>query len=96
MHADLQQPSGNTWRALYLEALFEADPIKMPERTAEAEQALYLRERQLWYSDGAHTKEKLALTGAMRALEVLRTIHGYPPGDPAPGQARSGIPRRSE
>jgi hypothetical protein len=67
----------NAWRAVYLAALFEADPAKLLERIAEAEYALNLRERELWYSGGDHAREKLALTGAMRALEALRNIHQY-------------------
>jgi hypothetical protein len=75
MRADSEPTTESAWRASYLAALFEADPAKILGRIAEAEQALYLRERELWYSGGDHTKEKVALTGAMRALEALRTIH---------------------
>ncbi|SRR5579871_548674 len=78
MRADSEPTTECAWRAAYLTALFEADPAKIHARIAEAEQALYLRERELWYSAGDHTKEKLALTGAMRALEALRNIHKYP------------------
>jgi hypothetical protein len=78
MQADSEQSSESGWRALYLAALFEANSAKLLERIAEAQSAINFRERELWYSGGDHTKEKLALTGAMRALEALRTIHEYP------------------
>jgi hypothetical protein len=78
MKADSELAAKRTWRDLYLAALFEPDPAKLLERIAEAEYVLNLRERALWYSGGDHTKEKLALTGAMRALEALRNIHQYP------------------
>lgn len=88
MRQDSEQQSEGAWRDQYLAALFEADPAKLPERIAEAEYAIGLRDRELWYSGGDHTKEKLALTGAVRALQALRNIHQYPrrPGagrDPA-------------
>lgn len=66
------------WRDLYLAALFEADSGKLPERIAEAEYALSLRDRELWYSGSDHKGEKQALTSAMRALEALRNIHECP------------------
>ena len=78
MAEDQVQSSETPWRDLYLAALFEADPTKLLERIMAAEHALNLRDRQLWYSGGDHTREKLALTGAMRALEALRNIHQYP------------------
>jgi len=75
MQGDSTPTSERTWRDLYLAALFEADSARLPERIAEAEQALGLRDRELWYSGGDHAREKQALTGAMRALEALRNIH---------------------
>ena len=85
MQADSEPTSESTWREWYLAALFETDPAKLLERIAEAEYALSLRERELWYSGSDHTKEKLALTGAMRALETLRNIHQYPRPATRPG-----------
>ena len=53
----------------------------MPGRIAETEHALNLRERELWYSGGSHTQERLALIGARRALEALgistRVLTGF-------------------
>ncbi len=96
MKAGSPQPSENAWRDLYLSALFEADPAKLLERIAEAEYALSLRERELWYSGGDHAKEKLALTGALRALEVLRNIHQYTRAvTPPPARQGSSVLRQS-
>lgn len=84
MQTDPEQPVTRPWRDLYLAALFEADSAKLPERIAKAEYALTLRERELWYSGGDHSREKHALTGAMRALEALRNLHQYPRPAPPP------------
>jgi hypothetical protein len=78
MQPDSTKTSERAWRDLYLAALFEADSAKLPERIAEAEYALNFRDRELWYSGGDYTREKQALTGAMRALEALRNIHQCP------------------
>ena len=75
MQPGSEQSSEKAWRDLYLAALFEGDSAKLSERIAEAEYAVSLRARELWYSGGDHHKEKHALTGAMRALEALRNIH---------------------
>ena len=82
MKADAEKPAETAWRDLYLTALFEADLAKLPERITEAEYALSLRDRELWYSGGDHGREKRALIGAMRALEALRNIHQCPRPDP--------------
>ena len=82
MPSDAEKPAERAWRELYLAALFEADLAKLPERITEAEHALSLRDRELWYSGGDHGSEKRALIGAMRALEALRNIHQCPRPDP--------------
>jgi hypothetical protein len=74
---------------LYLAALFEANLAKLPERIAEAERAMNLRDRDLWYSGGDHDREKHALIGAMRALEALRDIHQCPRPVPPDGSHRA-------
>jgi hypothetical protein len=91
MKGDSEQFSGKPWRALYLAALFEADSAKLPERIAEAEYALNLRARELWYSGGDHNKENQAVTGAMRALEALRNIHPGPRSDSSDARSREGF-----
>jgi hypothetical protein len=82
MQSDVEKPAERAWRDLYLAALFEADLAQLPKRITEAEQALSLRDRELWYSGGDHGSEKRALVGAMRALEALRNIHQCPRPDP--------------
>jgi hypothetical protein len=81
MQSDAEKEEESAWRDLYLAALFEADLAKLPKRISEAEHALSLRDRELWYSGGDHGSEKRALVGAMRALEALRNIHQCPRQD---------------
>ncbi len=95
MQEDSTKMPERAWRELYLAALFEADSGRLPERIAEAEYALSLRDRELWYSGSDHKGEKHALTGAMRALEALRNIHQCPRLTSSPGShpadAGSGV-----
>lgn len=88
MEANREQPAQRAWRDLYLATLFENDTAKLPERIAEAERAVVRRARELWYSDGDHNREKNALTGAMRALEALRSTYQCPPWEPSARIAR--------
>ena len=78
MEEDSTKTPKTAWRDLYLAALFEADSARLPERIAEAEYALNVRDHELWYSGSDHKGEKHALTSAMRALEALRNIHQCP------------------
>jgi hypothetical protein len=89
MQPDTEKPSEKTWWDLYLAALFEANLAKLPERIAEAECAMNLRDRDLWYSGGDHDREKHALIGARRALEALRDIHQCPRPVPPAGSHRA-------
>jgi hypothetical protein len=54
-------PSASTaakdWRELYLAALFEADPQKLPFRIAVAEKALLVRAREL-LATSEHSSEE--------------------------------------
>ena len=88
MRIGLEKPSDRKWRDLYLAVLFEGDSAKLPKRIAEAEHAMSLRDRELWYSGGDNNSEKQALNGAMRALEALRSIHLCPRTEP---QVRSDV-----
>ena len=60
------------WRKLYMAALFEVDKTKLPERIAQAEKALALRARELFYAAGDSTEEGPALDDAVYALHALR------------------------
>ena len=46
------------WRKLYTAVLFEVDKTKLPKRIAQAEKALALRARELFYAAGDSTAEE--------------------------------------
>ena len=52
------------WRDLYKVALFEVDSARLPERIAQAEKALALRARELFYAAGDSIQEGEALDDA--------------------------------
>jgi len=58
---------------LYKAALFEADKTKLPERIAQAEKALALKARELFYVAGDSIEEGQALDNAVYALHALRS-----------------------
>jgi hypothetical protein len=60
------------WRKLYTAVLFEVDKTKLPERIAQAEEALALRARELFHVAGDNIEEGEALDDAMYALHALR------------------------
>src|SRR5712675_2015060 len=60
------------WRNLYTAALFEVDKTRLPERMAEAEKAVVLRARELFYAAGDNIEEGQALDDAMYTLHALR------------------------
>ena len=60
------------WRKLYTAVLFEIDKTKLPERIAQAEKALALRARELFYAAGDNIEEGQALDDAVYALHALR------------------------
>jgi hypothetical protein len=72
-----------TWRELYKAALFEVDKTKLPERIAQAEKAIALKARELFYVAGDSIEEGQALDDAVYALRALRntsqTNHCMPP-----------------
>ena len=60
------------WRGLYQAALFEIDNAKLPERIAQAEEALVARARELFHLAGDNIEEEQALDDTMYALRALR------------------------
>ena len=60
------------WKDLYTAGLFEVDKTKLPERIAQAEEALALRARELFHVAGDNIEEGEALDDAMYALHALR------------------------
>jgi hypothetical protein len=60
------------WRSLYAAVLFKIDKSKLPERIAQAEKALALWARELFYAAGDNIEEGQALDDAVYALHALR------------------------
>ena len=75
--------NSRTWRELYKAVLFEVDKTKLPERIAQAEKAMALKARELFYVAGDSIEEGQSLDDAVYALRTLRntsqTNHSTPP-----------------
>ncbi len=67
----LDQHASQTWRDLYIAALFETDKNRMAQRIAEAKEALVLRARELFHDSGDHLQEESAIDDTLQALQVL-------------------------
>ena len=61
------------WHVLYHAALFENDRDKIPQRIAEAENAILSRIRELFVVTTDHIEEDIVLDDALYALRALRT-----------------------
>ncbi len=64
--------SSRAWRDLYKAALFEVDKTRIPDRIAQAEEALVVRARELFHMAGDNIEEEQALDDTMYALHALR------------------------
>jgi hypothetical protein len=62
------------WLSLYREAVLEPDRTKSKLRIAQAQRAIGLRARELWYAGSPATAERRQLDAALNFLGVLRTI----------------------
>jgi hypothetical protein len=62
-----------SWKDLYQAAIFESDLNKLPERIAEAEAALVICARELFYAVGDDAEEGESLDDAMCILNALRS-----------------------
>jgi len=82
MQIILPPPKSKPWRELYLTALFETNPIELPDRIADAEKALALRARELFQTTGDHIEEESAMDDAVYALHALRTTSRYANSQP--------------
>ena len=60
------------WHVLYQAALFETDRSKLPQRIAEAEQAILARVKELFVVQTDHIEEDQILDDALYALRALR------------------------
>ena len=60
------------WKALYKAAIYETDSRVGSQKVAEAEKAVLLRERELFYGEGT-LEEKEVLEDALYCLRALRS-----------------------
>jgi len=61
-----------SWKDFYQAAIFEPDLNKLPERIDEAEAALIISARDLFYTAGDSAEEGESLDDAMCILHALR------------------------
>ena len=66
-------PGVSRWRQFYRAAILEAGDSILPQRVAEAEQAIVARARELFGATGDHSDEQEALDDALYALRALQT-----------------------
>lgn len=78
--------NSRAWRDLYRAALFEVDKTRLPDRIAQAEEALVVRARELFHIAGDNIEEEQALDDTMYALHALRNT----------SQTNNCIPHRSK
>ena len=62
-----------SWKDLYQIVMRESDMNKLPDRIADAEAALVLRARELFYTSGDGFEEKESLDDALCILHALRS-----------------------
>src|SRR5712672_3830086 len=62
-----------SWKDLYQAAMCESNVNKLPERISDAETALVLRARELFYTSGDRFEEEESLDDAMCVLNALRS-----------------------
>ena len=68
-----------SWKDLHQIAMCESDVNKLPERIADAEGAIALRARQLFYTSGDSSEEQESLDNALCILHALRSsLKGRP------------------
>jgi hypothetical protein len=63
-----------SWLALYREAVFEPDRKKVKSRVTQAQAAIRLRARELWYAGAPETTERRQMDAATHCLGVLYVI----------------------
>ena len=62
------------WLALYREAVLEPDRKQVKTRVAQAQTAIRLRARELWYGGATETTERRQMDVASHFLGVLYAI----------------------
>jgi hypothetical protein len=62
-----------SWKDLYQAAMIESDVNKLSDRIADAEAAIVLRARQLFYTSEDSSEEQESLDDALCILHALRS-----------------------
>jgi hypothetical protein len=62
-----------SWKDLYQAAIHESDMDKLSERITDAESALVIRMRELFYSSGDKFEEEESIDDALSILHALRS-----------------------
>jgi hypothetical protein len=62
------------WLALYREAVLEPDRKRINARVAQAQAAIHLRAREMWYAGAMETTERCQMDAASYFLGILGTI----------------------
>lgn len=71
----MENSNGNqNWLALYREAILEPDRKKVKARIAQAQGAIRLRSREMWYAGAVETNERRQMDAASYFLGVLCAI----------------------
>ena len=65
--------SDQVWRSLYMAALFETDRGYMSQRITEAERAIVVRARELFFLSNQVEQEQRSLESALQALRALQS-----------------------
>jgi hypothetical protein len=78
-----KSPIPRDWKEVYKAALFEDDNTKIPQRIADAENALAARARELFGVSDDQSREQQAMENARYFLRVLGSTQGIlnPPGE---------------
>jgi len=70
----LQAFNASGWKQAYIAALFETDKRKINTLSVAAEMAIVLRARELFGTEGDHSRETAALEAALLGLHSLRGV----------------------
>jgi hypothetical protein len=65
------------WLALYREAVLEPDRKNVRTRVTQAQAAIRLRARELWYAGAIETTERRQMASASQVLGVLYAIGAH-------------------
>ena len=76
MTTTFPSPKHPDWKILYRAAILETNKSLLPQRVSQAEEAVILRGRELFYGNG-DPEEKEALDDALYALRALKSTCQY-------------------